>query len=75
MQRPDERFVEPRRAVLPVQLAHEYAGATGKGHTKVVYVRESDVTPTLDEWLISVFDPKHLDATVAAMAAAQAPTM
>jgi len=50
----------------------EYAGATGR-HPRWVYLRESDVVPALDEWLLSVFDPKNLDATVAAMAAAQEP--
>ncbi len=50
----------------------EYAGATDK-HPRTVYLRESDVTPALDEWLLSVFDPKNLDATVAALSAAQSP--
>ena len=35
--------------------------------------RESDVTQHLDAWLLSVFDPKNLDAAVAALSAAQAP--
>jgi len=49
---------------------NEYAGATGK-HPSTVYVRESDMTPTLDAWLLSVFDPKNLDAAVEALTAAQ----
>ena len=50
----------------------EYAGATGK-HPRWVYVRESVVTTALDGWLERVFDPENLDATIAAMVAAQAP--
>jgi len=50
----------------------EYAGATGK-HPRWVYLRERDVTPKLDEWLLAHFDPENIDATIAAMAAAQAP--
>ena len=50
----------------------EYAGAVGK-HPRTVYLRESDVTPALDGWLLSVFDPKNLDAAVAALSAAQSP--
>ena len=50
----------------------EYAAAQGQ-HTRTVYLKESDVTPALDAWLLKHFDPKHLDATIAAMAAAQAP--
>ncbi len=49
----------------------EYVGATGNPRT--VYLRESDLTPALDAWLLSVFDPKNLDAAVAAPAAAQFP--
>ena len=48
----------------------EYAGATGR-HAKVVTVRENTIVPALDEWLVSVFDPDHIDDTVKAMAAAQ----
>jgi Recombinase zinc beta ribbon domain len=50
----------------------EYAGATGQ-HPSTVYLRESDITPGLDTWLPGVFDPKNLDAAVAALSAAQAP--
>jgi len=50
----------------------EYAGATGK-HPRWVYLRERDVTPHLDEWILRHFDPENVDATIAAMAAAQAP--
>ncbi len=50
----------------------EYAGATGR-HPSTVYLREADVPPGLDAWLLSVFDPKNLDGAVAALAAAQEP--
>jgi DNA invertase Pin-like site-specific DNA recombinase len=50
----------------------EYAGATGQ-HPSTVYLRESDITPALDAWLLGVFDPKNLDAAVAALSAAQSP--
>lgn len=50
----------------------EYAGATGK-HPSTVYLREADLLPGLDAWLLSVFDPKNLDGAVAALAAAQEP--
>jgi hypothetical protein len=50
----------------------EYAGATGQ-HPRTVYLREADVLPSLDAWLLSVFDPKNLDGAVAALAAAQEP--
>jgi hypothetical protein len=49
-----------------------YAGATGK-HPSTVYVREADLLPSLDEWLLSVFDPKNLAVAVAALSAAQSP--
>jgi len=50
----------------------EYAGATGR-HPRWVYLRESEVTDALDGWLLRTFDPENLEATIAAMAAAQAP--
>ncbi len=49
----------------------EYVGANGHPHPPTVYLRESLVTPALDEWLLGLFDPKNLDATVAALSAAQ----
>jgi len=53
-------------------FAAEYAGATGK-HPRWVYLKESVVTPALDGWLLRHFDPENIDATIAAMTAAQAP--
>jgi len=50
----------------------EYAGATGK-HPRWVYLKEADVTPALDGWLLKHFDPENIDATIATMVAAQAP--
>ncbi|MGO8873381.1 MAG: recombinase family protein [Acidimicrobiales bacterium] len=51
---------------------NEYAGATGK-HPRWVYLKEADVTPARDGWLLKHFDPENIDATIAAMVAAQAP--
>ncbi len=50
----------------------EYAGATGQ-HPSTIYLREADVLPSLDAWLLSMFDPNNLDGAVAALAAAQEP--
>ena len=51
----------------------EYEGAKGIEHPRTVYLHEADLTSRLDEWLLSVFDPKNLDATVAALVEAQEP--
>ena len=48
------------------------AEATGK-HLRWVYLRERDLTPHLDEWFLRHFDSENIDATIAAMAAAQTP--
>jgi site-specific DNA recombinase len=53
-------------------FATEYAGATGK-HPRWVYLKESVVTPALDDWLLRHFDPENVEATIAAMTAAQQP--
>jgi site-specific DNA recombinase len=50
----------------------EYRGATGK-HPQTVYLKEAAVTGPLDEWLLEHFDPKNLERTIAALAAAQVP--
>ena len=50
----------------------EYKGAKGL-HPEWVYLKEADVLPALDDWLLGHFDPKHIDATVEALAAAQEP--
>jgi site-specific DNA recombinase len=50
----------------------EYAGATGN-HPNWVYLKEADVTAAIDGWLLRHFDPENVEATVEALAAAQAP--
>jgi site-specific DNA recombinase len=45
----------------------EYALANKIDHPKAAYVRESAIMPKLDEWLAQLFDPEHLDSTIAAM--------
>lgn len=46
----------------------EYALANKLDHPKNVYIRESAIVPELDRWLAQLFDPEHLEETVAAMA-------
>lgn len=62
----------PGEAYYRCRFPSEYAGAAHK-HTNVVYLREADLLPGLDAWLLSVFDPKNIDGAVAALAAAQEP--
>jgi site-specific DNA recombinase len=51
----------------------EYALANKIDHPKAAYVRESAIVPKLDEWLAQLFDPEHLDSTIAAMVDAGGP--
>ncbi len=39
-------------------------------HPKSVYVGESAIVPKLDQWIATLFDPAHLDATCDALAMA-----
>jgi site-specific DNA recombinase len=50
----------------------EYARANRVQHPRVVYLREADVLPPLDEWFARVFRPDRLPATIAHLTAAQA---
>lgn len=43
-------------------------------HPNSVYVREDDLTTTVDDWLSKLFDPAHIDDTLPSMVAAQAPS-
>ncbi|GAC1602031.1 MAG: recombinase family protein [Acidimicrobiales bacterium] len=47
----------------------EYAISAAQ-HDRTIYVREQSVVPGLDQWLTSLFDDDHIDATCAALAAA-----
>ena len=44
-------------------------------HPRNVYVKESAVTPGLDEWLGSLFDDQHLEETSEILAGASQPTV
>ena len=46
----------------------EYALANRADHPKTVYLREADITGSLDAWLGQVFGPARLDATLAQLA-------
>lgn len=37
-------------------------------HPKTIYIRESTVVPSLDQWIATLFDAEHLDETCAAVA-------
>lgn len=41
------------------------------GHPKVAYVREEHLVAAIDDWIAGLFDPDHIDDTVAALVAAQ----
>jgi site-specific DNA recombinase len=43
------------------------------GHPRSVYVRESAVTPGLDEWLAQLFDDDHIDHTCSTLAGVSEP--
>jgi site-specific DNA recombinase len=49
------------------RFASQYGLANAVDHPKTVYVRESKIMPELDHWLTQLFDPEHIDDTVAAM--------
>jgi thiol-disulfide isomerase/thioredoxin len=67
--------LEQRPALLPVPLPVRVRPGHRVEHPKTVYVRQADVVPALDRWLATVFDPKHLEQTCEALAAAQAATV
>ncbi len=45
------------------QYGAEYAKSARLPHPKVVYLRERDLLPHLDDWLAQLFDPDNVDAT------------
>jgi site-specific DNA recombinase len=49
----------------------EYAQANHIRHPRAIYLREAEVIPELDTWLTKTLDPRHLPATLNALAAAQ----
>src|SRR5262249_8114687 len=40
-------------------------------HRRPIYLREAEVAPELDTWLTTTLNPRHLPATLDALAAAQ----
>ena len=53
----------------------EYALPRGTQHPKIVYVREAQVVPTLDDWISGIFEPDRLEETCRALAEAQEPPL
>lgn len=56
------------RAHYRCKVGREYATATGSTHPPTVYVREDVLSAALDAWIGRLFDPEHLDETIAALA-------
>jgi site-specific DNA recombinase len=50
----------------------EYTRTHHLQHLRAVYLRETDVMPSLDEWFAGVFRPDRLPATIVQLTAAQA---
>jgi site-specific DNA recombinase len=51
----------------------EHALPRGTQHQKVVYVREAQIVPPLDDWIAGVFEPERLEETCRALADAHEP--
>ncbi len=51
----------------------EYALASHVRHPGNVYLREADVLPAIDRWLLVIFEPHRLEQTIREMQAAQDP--
>ena len=62
------------RAHYRCRVPAEYALANKVDHPATIYLREDQVVPALDTWIATVFDPANLDATIAALSEAQAPS-
>ncbi len=62
------------RAHYRCRVPAEYALANKVDHPPTIYLREDHVVPALDDWIASVFDPANIDATISALAEAQAPS-
>ena len=46
----------------------EYALPRGTQHPKIVYVREAQIVPPLDDWIAGIFEPDRLEETCRALA-------
>src|SRR6266568_429573 len=51
----------------------EYALASHVRHPGNVYLREADLLPAIDNWLVTIFAPHRLEQTIREMQAAQEP--
>ena len=51
----------------------EYALASHVRHPGNVYLREADLLPAIDNWLVTIFAPHQLEQTIREMQAAQEP--
>ena len=51
----------------------EYALASHVRHPGNVYLREADLLPAIDSWLVTIFAPHQLEQTIREMQAAQEP--
>jgi site-specific DNA recombinase len=60
------------RAHYRCLFSAEYAGVRDDAHRAAIYLREDVIVPKLDDWLARLFDPAHLDETVAELTAASA---
>jgi DNA invertase Pin-like site-specific DNA recombinase len=58
------------RAHYRCTFAREYVGVRDEGHRAAIYVREDAIIPALDRWLAQLFDPTHIDETVAKLVSA-----
>jgi len=59
-----------RRTYYRCRYAREYALADHVDHPVNVYVREDDVLPAVDSWLLKILAPGRLAATIRDLAAA-----
>jgi site-specific DNA recombinase len=62
-----------RAAYYRCRYPKEYALASHVSHPGNVYLREADVLPAIDRWLLGIFAPHRLEQTIREMQAAQDP--
>jgi site-specific DNA recombinase len=62
---PDARPVQQPRSLLPVPLPRDYALASHVRHPGNIYLREADLLPAIDAWLVVIFAPHRLEQTSA----------
>uniref|UniRef100_UPI0037509C8E hypothetical protein n=1 Tax=Actinomadura sp. SCN-SB TaxID=3373092 RepID=UPI0037509C8E len=58
-----------RQLYYRCRYAQEYALANQIDHPKIVYLREADVLPAIDQWLATAFAPGRIQSTIDALAA------